>query len=319
MSSRRLFAFLTIVVCPALASAINATNSTISSESSGGSTLVCCCLPILGIGLAAILVMVLKDSKHAKISNAKVRLQNKLDSYPTYSVENGRLVSAEFNNIAFKEERAIRKWISGGPRFRVARGVSFALNQGHSESHGELRTIDSGTIRVSQNNLVFTGSLKNMTFLKKNITSITAVSPTEVSIGVTNRQKIAYFAGAPSDIMVVASWGITDSPTSEELKKEAAETLLSNIDSISNFTLGIKEGDTLQMSELEGYIACIDLVIQIFGKHMGFYQYLVKKESLKEAETRVRAYKAYRNKLSDLLARSKAEGITQVSLPQQTN
>ena len=64
------------------------------------------------------------------------------------------------------EPRAVRSWSGGygGPSFRIAKGISFRLggSGGTSESHDERRPIDTGTLVLTNQRLIFVGSKRTV-------------------------------------------------------------------------------------------------------------------------------------------------------------
>jgi uncharacterized protein YecT (DUF1311 family) len=73
-----------------------------------------------------------------------------------------------FPETTLTEPRAVRtsRGIYGGPSFRIAKGVYFRLGgyRGTSESHEELRGIDSGTLVITNQRLIFVGSFRTISF-----------------------------------------------------------------------------------------------------------------------------------------------------------
>jgi hypothetical protein len=87
------------------------------------------------------------------------------------------------------EERAVRRAGYGG--IRVARGVWIGGSQ--SEPHGELRTIDSGTLVLTNQRLVFLGTLRTSEIPLKKIVSITRWLDA-IQINMSGRQKAQLFS-----------------------------------------------------------------------------------------------------------------------------
>jgi len=79
-------------------------------------------------------------------------------------------------NVTLKEPRAVRKTRGGyaGPSFRVAKGVSFRMGSfaSTSESHQEIRNIDSGILTVTSERLVFSGKMKTINVDLKKIVQV---------------------------------------------------------------------------------------------------------------------------------------------------
>jgi len=81
---------------------------------------------------------------------------------PNIALRNGEHLLCVFPNTSLLEPRAVRTWLSnyGGASIRVAKGLSFRAGQsrGVSESHDEMRSLDLGTLLLTNERLVFIGS-----------------------------------------------------------------------------------------------------------------------------------------------------------------
>jgi Zn-finger nucleic acid-binding protein len=105
-----------------------------------------------------------------------------------------------FPGITLKEPRAVRRTTGGyaGPRFRVAKGVSFSLGAfgASSESHDEIRDIDRGLFTITTKRLIFSGNKKTTGI---DLSKIISINPYSDGIGVNreNREKMQYFVGIP--------------------------------------------------------------------------------------------------------------------------
>ncbi|MDD4062764.1 MAG: hypothetical protein PHV25_03305 [Candidatus Pacebacteria bacterium] len=112
-------------------------------------------------------------------------------------------ISLEKNEEAFLEEetklietRAIRKHTGGmkGIGFRVAKGVYLGSGSrsGTSESHQEWRTIDSGSLIITNKRIVFNGSKENRNIPIKKIISISSTHD-HIEVAVEARSKTIIF------------------------------------------------------------------------------------------------------------------------------
>lgn len=110
----------------------------------------------------------------------------------------GEEVKLVLPDISLLEPRAVRVSTGtyGGPSFRVAKGVYFRVGgfRAQSESHEEIRTIDKGTLSLTNKRLVFSGSKRTSVVDLKKIVSIEPYSD-GISIKRSNKQKIEYFIG----------------------------------------------------------------------------------------------------------------------------
>ena len=99
-------------------------------------------------------------------------------------------------NITLKEPRAVRTSVGGyaGPTIRIAKGISFRLGGGTSRSvsHDEIKTIDKGTLTITNKRLIFTGSMKTLNY---NLSKILSITDFKDGIGIQrdNKQKTEYF------------------------------------------------------------------------------------------------------------------------------
>ena len=106
--------------------------------------------------------------------------------------------SMVMNNISLLEPRSIRNTRGGygGPSIHVAKGVSFRLGAvaAQSESHEELRTIDKGSLILTNKRLIFIGSKRTTNI---DLKRILAVKPYKDGIESQrdNKQKTEYFIG----------------------------------------------------------------------------------------------------------------------------
>jgi len=108
-------------------------------------------------------------------------------------------------NIELWEPRSVTRTFGGygGPSFRIAKGVSWRMGAfgAQSESHEELRTIDKGTLTVTNKRLVFTGTKRTTDI---SIARIITVDPYTDGIAVktSGRAKVQYFVGLyPKDFV----------------------------------------------------------------------------------------------------------------------
>lgn len=107
-------------------------------------------------------------------------------------------------NIIFKEPRSVRTSTGGygGPTIRITKGVSFRLGGGSSRStsHEEIKTIDYGTLTITNKRLAFTGPMKTLNYNINKIISITEFDD-GIAIQRDNKQKTEYFMGTNNTII----------------------------------------------------------------------------------------------------------------------
>jgi hypothetical protein len=93
------------------------------------------------------------------------------------------------------ETRAVRYSQSGFVGFRVARGVWVGGSQGRSVSNQEWTKIDSGTLTVTNQRIVFDGEREVRTIPLKRIVSVESMRDS-VDLAIENRQKSMVFEAA---------------------------------------------------------------------------------------------------------------------------
>ncbi len=110
------------------------------------------------------------------------------------------------------EERAVRRGGYGG--IRIARGVWIGGSQ--SESHGELRTIDSGLLILTNQRLVFIGAMRTSEIPLKKIINVTQ-GEDALLVNTTARQKAQLFTLPNPHIWAWIIRTLTESPTSSPI------------------------------------------------------------------------------------------------------
>jgi hypothetical protein len=96
------------------------------------------------------------------------------------------------------EPRAIRdtKAIYGGSSIRIAKGMSLRLGgaAARSESHDELRVIDTGIFTLTTQRVVFSGTRKTITTPLANIVSLEPYNEKDAEgVGIRKESKMQYF------------------------------------------------------------------------------------------------------------------------------
>ncbi len=96
-------------------------------------------------------------------------------------------------NISLVESRAIRTGYYRGPSVRLVKGVYYRFGKSISESHDELRTIDRGTLILTNKRLIFSGSKNAINIELKKIVSMEPYSD-GIALNREGKQKTQYFA-----------------------------------------------------------------------------------------------------------------------------
>ena len=107
-------------------------------------------------------------------------------------------------NVIFKEPRSVRTSVGGygGPTIRIAKGFSLRLGGASSRSisHEEIKTIDQGTLTITNKRLAFTGPMKTLNYNLNKIISINEFDD-GIAIQRDNKQKTEYFLGTNNTIV----------------------------------------------------------------------------------------------------------------------
>jgi hypothetical protein len=108
-----------------------------------------------------------------------------------------------FPNIRLLEPRSVRRGGYSGGSVRIAKGVSIRLGGWGGESHEELRTIDSGSLTITDKRLVFAGG-KRTTNIK--LDKIIQIEPYSDGIAVRRERKkrTEYFVGIDAATMQIS-------------------------------------------------------------------------------------------------------------------
>jgi len=107
-------------------------------------------------------------------------------------------VILNMNYVSLQEPRAVRTTTGkyGGPSFRVAKGVYFRLGafNAQSESHEEIREIDTGALALTNKRLIFLGDKRTVNI---DIRKVVSVHPYRdaVEIRREGRERTQYFMG----------------------------------------------------------------------------------------------------------------------------
>ena len=84
------------------------------------------------------------------------------------ALKKGELAFCNWSSVTLSEPRSVRYSLYGGPSFRVASGVAIRIGGARSISHDEIKTIDAGTLTVTDKRLVFIGGKRtSQTDVKK--------------------------------------------------------------------------------------------------------------------------------------------------------
>ena len=105
-------------------------------------------------------------------------------------------VIAAFPNIVLKESRAVRvsSGSYGGPSFRVAKGVYFHVGGfgSTSQSHGEIKDIDTGILTITNQRFIYSGKMKGVDVTLRKITGVEPYSD-GIALHREGYQKTQYF------------------------------------------------------------------------------------------------------------------------------
>ena len=143
-----------------------------------------------------------EDKKQALALWQQIREQGSLSTVNTSLILHKHEVALlEQPDAELLETRSVREYKAGasGIRLRIAKGVSVGLGKtrGHSESHQEWRSIDVGTLVVTNKRLIFKGDKRNRTVFLNKLLSIekerTVTGINLIEIAEDNRKKTLRF------------------------------------------------------------------------------------------------------------------------------
>lgn len=138
------------------------------------------------------------------------RAQPILEIIPGVVLKKGEFPILSLDNVMLKEPRSVRVTHGGygGPRIRVAKGVSFGLGAfgAKSESHEEIRVIDQGNLLLTNKRLIFSGGKRSTNI---QISKILSIDPFDDGIAVRRekKQKTEYFVGLTDGNFIVKDTG----------------------------------------------------------------------------------------------------------------
>lgn len=287
-----------------------------AEDTSGSGASSCCCL-IFFILIGVVAFWYLKKyyfTRH-KIDEARKKLASMQNALPEYAYSGNTLSHVVLPSVKFIEERAIRQWVSGGPRFRVTKGVWFALNKGRSESHGEMRVIDDGRLSISADTFVFSGSTKNITLQKKKMNSFEVQGTTQIAIGVENRQKLVVFdfGSTASFVAFMSAFYATDSTQKYNGEKKGFEFL--SVDSVLSSLALFGENEKVKIEDLEAYASCVASAVSILQRFPEVYGEVVEVDAIAKLKEIASAYDKYRAHLLKTAEEAKKQQLGEIIVP----
>lgn len=111
----------------------------------------------------------------------------------TILLKAGETVLLTLPNVTLIEPKAIRRGAYGGPRIRIAKGLTVGGGVSRYESHDELKMIDRGDFTLTDRRIVFSGGLRTQVIALNKIVSIETHGD-GVGINHTSKQKTQYFS-----------------------------------------------------------------------------------------------------------------------------
>lgn len=96
------------------------------------------------------------------------------------------------SDVVLREPRTVTSGIYGGPRVRVAKGLSFNLGGFRAAPHEELKDIDSGSLVITTRRLLFMGVKRTST---ANLAQVVGVEPYKDAVAVhrSNKQRMEMY------------------------------------------------------------------------------------------------------------------------------
>jgi len=117
----------------------------------------------------------------------------------TVPLKRGERAVAVIPGVTLKEPRSVRTTYGGGggPSFRIAKGVYFRTGgfAARSESHEEIKAIDSGTLTLTNRRVVFAGKKRTINF---SLGKIVGMEPYRDGIAISRdgKQRREYYTGS---------------------------------------------------------------------------------------------------------------------------
>ena len=128
----------------------------------------------------------------------------------TVPLKRGERAVAVIPGVTLKEPRSVRTTYGGGggPSFRIAKGVYFRTGgfAARSESHEEIKAIDSGTLTLTNRRVVFAGKKRTINF---SLGKIVGMEPYRDGIAISRdgKQRTEYYTGLDTVHMTVSAGG----------------------------------------------------------------------------------------------------------------
>ncbi len=127
-------------------------------------------------------------------------------------LKRGERAVAVIPGVTLKEPRSVRKTYGGGggPSIRIAKGVYFRTGgfASQSESHEEIREIDSGTLTLTNRRMVFTGAKRTVNVP---LGKIVGMEPYKDAIAINRdgKQRTEYYTGIDTTHLTLGVAGRT--------------------------------------------------------------------------------------------------------------
>lgn len=113
-------------------------------------------------------------------------------------LKRGERAVAVIPGVTLKEPRSVRKTYGGGggPSIRIAKGVYFRTSGfgSRSESHEEIKVIDSGTLTLTNRRMVFTGGKRTINFPLRKVVGMEPYRD-GLAINREGKQRTEYYTG----------------------------------------------------------------------------------------------------------------------------
>ncbi|KAF5046629.1 hypothetical protein DSECCO2_468820 [anaerobic digester metagenome] len=128
----------------------------------------------------------------------------------TVPLKRGERAVAVIPGVTLKEPRSVRTTYGGGggPSFRIAKGVYFRTGgfAARSESHEEIKAIDSGTLTLTNRRVVFAGKKRTINF---SLGKIVGMEPYRDGIAISRdgKQRTEYYTGLDAVHMTISAGG----------------------------------------------------------------------------------------------------------------
>jgi hypothetical protein len=199
----------------------------------------------------------------------------------------------------FFEERAIRVYNAGHYGVRITKGFWIGGTKGHSESHGEMRKIDTGVLSVTSDRFLFNGKLKNHSIPIKKINHVQPYKR-EIEVGSDTRQKVLVFS---TDVPQQLAYKIKCCVNPDENEEQTQQLLLAELfQKVLSYIKAIEFSGTMNEANFQKYVAIVQKASDFMAKDVEDYDIgnVSKNKLFQSAEAISKQLKIYTKKCEEI-------------------